>query len=109
MIERGDLLRGTLEMLILQTLRGGPRHGWGITEAIRGRSHDRLAIMEGSMYPALYRMQRRGWIRAQWGRSENNRRAKFYALTATGRAELDDATDRWAEFTDVVAAVMDTT
>jgi len=104
--ERGDLLRGALEMLILRTLQEAPMHGFGITEAIRQASEDVLAIDEGSMYPALYRMQARGWIAAEWGRSDNNRRAKFYALTADGRRHLDEASARWEQFSRAVGRVM---
>ena len=106
--ERGDLLRGALEMLILRTIQRQPMHGFGITEAIRDVSEEVLAIDEGSMYPALYRMQARGWIAAEWGRSENNRRAKFYSLTAEGRRHLVDATERWSQFSRAVGRVMDT-
>jgi transcriptional regulator len=105
--ERGDLLRGALEMLVLRTLRETAMHGFGITEALRARSEDVLAVDEGSMYPALYRMQRRGWIVAEWGRSENNRRAKFYALTEEGRQQLEAASARWSRFSDAVGRVMD--
>ncbi|NKB89584.1 MAG: PadR family transcriptional regulator [Acidobacteria bacterium] len=106
--ERGDLLRGALEMLILRTLDEGAMHGFGITEALRARSEEVLAVDEGSMYPALYRMQRRGWIAAEWGRSENNRRAKFYALTDEGRQQLGAASARWDRFSQAVGRVMDT-
>ncbi len=104
--ERGDLLHGTLEMLILRTLQKGPMHGYSITERIQRLSDSVLSIDEGSMYPALYRMQRRGWISASWGRSENNRRAKFYSLTDEGVRQLERAADRWARFSDAVAKVM---
>lgn len=103
---RGDLLRGALEMLILRTLSRGPMHGFGITETIRENSEDVLAIDEGSMYPALYRMQRRGWVDAEWGRSDNNRRAKFYSLTDEGRRQLADASERWSQFSEAVQRVM---
>lgn len=105
--ERGDLLRGALEMLVLQTLRDGPRHGYGITESLREASGGILEIEEGSMYPALYRMQERGWITASWGRSDNNRRAKFYRLTARGRRQLEAASERWSEFSEAVGRVME--
>lgn len=104
---RGDLLRGALEMLILRTLDEGPMHGFGVTEALRDRSEDVLAVDEGSMYPALYRMQRRGWIAAEWGRSDNNRRAKFYSLTDEGRRQLETASARWAQFSRAVGRVME--
>ena len=104
---RGDLLRGALEMLVLQTLNREPMHGFGITEQIRERSEATLEIDEGSMYPALYRMQQRGWIAAQWGRSENNRRAKFYSLTDEGRSQLEAASERWSRFSEAVQRVME--
>lgn len=105
--DRGDLLRGALEMLILRTLEPAPMHGFGITEALRERSDEILAVDEGSMYPALYRMQKRGWIRAEWGRSDNNRRAKFYALTDEGRQQLHAASRRWERFSRAVDRVME--
>lgn len=104
--DRGDLLRGALEMLVLRTLAEAPMHGFGITEALRQRSNTVLTVDEGSMYPALYRMQRRGWIAAKWGRSDNNRRAKFYALTDEGRQQLGAAADRWDRFSAAVSRVM---
>jgi len=105
--DRGDLLRGALEMLILRTLSAGPLHGYAITESIHDASREVLDIDEGSMYPALYRMQRRGWIEAEWGRSENNRRAKFYSLTDEGRRQLELAADRWERFSEAVRRVME--
>ena len=105
--DRGDLLRGALEMLILRSLLRGPMHGYAITEAIFARSGDVLNVDEGSMYPALYRMQDRGWIESSWGRSDNNRRAKFYALTDTGRAQLRQASERWERFSSAVQQVME--
>jgi len=105
--ERGDLLRGALEMLILRTIERGPLHGYAITESILEASEEVLDIDEGSMYPALYRMQKRGWIEAEWGRSDNNRRAKFYALTDEGRKELQTASQRWSRFSDAVERVME--
>jgi len=105
--DRGDLLRGALEMLILRTLLAGPLHGYTITESIFSTSGEVLEIDEGSMYPALYRMERRGWIEAKWGRSENNRRAKFYALTAEGRSQLQQANERWTRFSQAVQQVME--
>ncbi len=105
--ERGDLLRGALEMLILRTIENGPMHGYAITEAILEASEEVLDIDEGSMYPALYRMQKRGWVEAEWGRSENNRRAKFYALTDEGRKQLRTAAQRWSRFSEAVERVME--
>lgn len=103
--ERGDLLRGTLEMLILRSLEGGPMHGYGITERLQ-RISDVLAVDEGSLYPALYRMQKRGWLESKWGRSENNRKARFYSLTAAGRKHLQAAASNWARFSDAVTRAM---
>lgn len=105
--ERGDLLRGTLEMLILRTLLGGPLHGYAVTESIFSESGDVLEIDEGSMYPALYRMESRGWIEAEWGRSDNNRRAKFYTITEEGRRQLARAVDRWTRFSAAVQQVVE--
>ena len=105
--ERGDLLRGALEMLILRTIEAGPKHGYAITESILDASEEVLDIDEGSMYPALYRMQKRGWVEAEWGRSENNRRAKFYALTDEGRRQLELAAQRWSRFSEAVERVME--
>ena len=104
--DRGALLHGTLEMLVLQTLTEGPQHGFAITERILQVSGDTLAVDEGSMYPALYRMQRRGWIEAEWGRSEKKKRAKFYKLTRKGRQQLREAALRWSRFSDAVGKVM---
>ncbi|HSR67123.1 MAG TPA: PadR family transcriptional regulator [Acidobacteriota bacterium] len=104
--DRGDLLRGTLEMLILQTLRRGAMHGYAITEAIERISQDVLKVGEGSMYPALYRMEKRGWIKSHKARSENNRIAKFYQLTAKGRRHLQGASRRWKSFSAAVDAIM---
>lgn len=104
--ERGDLLRGTLEMLILRSLEDGPMHGYGITERLQ-RVSEVLAVDEGSLYPALYRMQKRGWLRSQWGRSENNRKARFYSMTAAGRKQLEVAASKWARFSDAVARAME--
>ena len=84
-----DLLQGTLDMLVLRVLNGGPMHGWGVAQRIQILSKEVLQIEEGSIYPALYRMEHKGWIKADWGASENNRRAKFYALTARGRKQLE--------------------
>ena len=105
--ERGDLLRGALEMLILRTLLIESRHGFAIAEAILSTSGDVLEIDEGSLYPALYRMQRRGWIQGEWGRSEKNRRAKFYTLTPEGRRQYDLARGRWSRFRGAVDRVVE--
>jgi len=103
---RGDLLRGTLEMLILRCLEEGPMHGWGITERLQRVSEEVLTVDEGSLYPALYRMQRRGWLTSAWGRSSNNRRARFYSLTAKGTKQLASATENWSRFSEAVSRAM---
>ncbi len=105
--ERGELLHGTLEMLIMQTLTEGAQHGFAITRRIRSVSSEVLTVTEGSMYPALYRMQKRGWIDAEWGHSEKGKRAKYYKLTSAGRRELRAASQRWMRFTDAVAKLME--
>ena len=104
--ERGDLLRGTLEMLILRCLEDAPMHGWDITERLQRVSDDVLTVDEGSLYPALYRMQRRGWLTSEWGRSANNRRARFYTVTAKGKKQLASATENWNRFREAVSRAM---
>ncbi len=106
--DRGDLLRGTLEMLILRSLEEGPMHGYGITERLQAVSGEVLAVEEGSLYPALYRMQKRGWVKSKLGRSQNNRKARFYTITATGRRQLDAATQSWKEFSKAVTKALAT-
>ena len=101
-----DLLHGTLDVLILRTLAWGPRHGYAIARWLEDATGDALAIGEGSLYPALYRMERRGWIAASWGMSELGRRAKVYRLTDDGRAQLERQTAQWAAFTRAVARVL---
>lgn len=105
--DRGDLLRGTLEMLILRSLENGPMHGYGITERLQRVSDEVLAVDEGSLYPALYRMQKRGWLKSVWGRSENNRKARYYSLTASGRKQLGRAAANWARFSEAVGRAME--
>jgi transcriptional regulator len=91
-----DLLQGTLDLLILKALRrGGPMHGYGVLELIRLWSNDVLVVEQGSLYPALYRLEERGWIEAEWGTSDNNRRAKYYRLTAAGQKQLRLETEQW--------------
>lgn len=104
--DRNDLLRGTLDPLILKTLASQPRHGYGIARYLEERTDDALRIEEGSLYPALYRLEKRGWIEAEWGRSELGRRAKFYRLTRTGNAQLAQATERWESFATAVSSVL---
>ena len=93
-------------MLILKTLEDGPRHGYAITERLQQVSDEVLKVDEGSLYPALYRMQRRGWLTSKWGRSENNRKARFYSLTRKGRRQLTKATESWTRFSDAVSKAM---
>ena len=104
--ERLELLQGTLDMLILRTLQWGPRHGHGIGQAIRAQSDDVLKVETGSLYPALHRLVKRGWLKAEWGVSEANQRAKFYQLTATGKAQLTREQNRWAQLVDAIGRIM---
>ena len=100
------LLQGTLDVLILKTLSRGARHGYAIARWLEEATEDALQIEEGSLYPALYRMERRGWIEAEWGISELNRKAKFYRLTPAGRCQLDAETAQWESFTAAVSKVL---
>lgn len=104
--QRIDLPQGTLDLLILRTLALGPQHGWGISERVQQMSSDVLRIQQGSLYPALHRLERRGWIKPRWGTSENNRRAKFYELTKDGRKQLEAEKDSWNKLTVAVAQVL---
>jgi PadR family transcriptional regulator, regulatory protein PadR len=106
MNERIELPQGTLDLLILRTLSLEPQHGWGISERVQQMSSAVLRIQQGSLYPALYRLERRGWIKSHWGFSENNRRAKFYELTRSGRRQLATETDSWQKLTAAVAQVL---
>jgi transcriptional regulator len=103
-----DLPQGTLDLLILRTLALGPQHGWGISERVQQISSDVLRIQQGSLYPALHRLERKGWIKPRWGTSENNRRAKFYELTRSGRRQLEAEQDAWKKLTAAVAQVLGT-
>jgi PadR family transcriptional regulator PadR len=103
---RLDLPQGTLDLLILRTLSLGPQHGWAISERVHQISDDVLRIQQGSLYPALHRLERRGWIKAKWGVSENNRRAKYYQLTLTGKKQLAEEQDAWEKLTVAVAQVL---
>jgi PadR family transcriptional regulator PadR len=105
---RIDLPQGTLDLLILRTLALGPQHGWAISERVQQMSSDVLQIQQGSLYPALHRMERRGLIKARWGTSENNRRAKYYELSKSGRQQLEVQTDAWQKLTAAVAQVLGT-
>ena len=104
--ERIDLPQGTLDLLILRTLSLEPQHGWAISERVQQVSSDVLRIQQGSLYPALHRLERRGWIKAKWGTSDNNRRAKYYELTRVGRKQLEAETDSWRKLTAAVAQVL---
>ena len=106
MNERIDLPQGTLDLLILRTLALEPQHGWGISERLQQMSSDVLRVQQGSLYPALHRLERRGWIKASWGTSENNRRAKYYELTKSGRQQLATEKDAWRKLTAAVAQVL---
>lgn len=105
---RIDLPQGTLDLLILKTLALGAQHGWAISQRVQQISRDVLRIQEGSLYPALHRLERRGWLKARWGASENNRRAKYYELTATGRKQLETEKSAWRKLTVAVAHVLET-
>ncbi len=102
----GDLLQGTLDMLILQTLVLGPAHGHSIAHTIERRSDQILQVEHGSLYPALYRLEARGWIASFWGTSENNRKARYYRLSAAGRKQLADQTSRWERLVNGISRVL---
>jgi len=101
-----DLLSGTLDMLVLKAVSLGPLHGYGVLLRIQQLSRDRLEIQQGSLYPALYRLEHEGWIAGGWGTSENNRRARFYRLTAAGRRRLDAEMRKWSRFAGVVGTIL---
>jgi transcriptional regulator len=103
---RLELLQGTLDMLILRTLQWGPQHGHGIGQAIRTQSDDLLKVETGSLYPALHRLVKRGWLKAEWGVSQSNQRAKFYRLTPEGKKQLTREESRWAQLVSAIARVM---
>src|SRR3981081_4602234 len=103
---RLELLQGTLDMLILRTLQWGSQHGHGIGQAIRAQSDDLLKVETGSLYPALHRLAEREWLTAEWGVSEANQRARYYRLTATGRAQLLRERDRWSQLVDAIGRIM---
>ena len=106
-IPHTGLPQGTLDLLILKTLALEPRHGWAISERLAQISGATLTIRQGSLYPALHRLERRGWIKASWGSSENNRRAKYYELTRRGRTRLEVEISAWRKLSDVVAQVLE--
>ena len=102
-----DLPQGTLDLLILKTVALGPQHGWAIAERIRQISSELLQVQQGSLYPALHRLERRGWIKARWGASDNNRKAKFYELTRAGRRQLDADAANWRALAGAVGQILD--
>ena len=103
-----DLLQGTLDMLILKAVSLGPLHGYGILLRIQQISKDRLEIQQGSLYPALYRLEHQGWIASEWGESENKRKAKYYRLTTTGKRQLQTETQNWNRMADVIGGILST-
>ncbi|HEX8141080.1 MAG TPA: PadR family transcriptional regulator [Pyrinomonadaceae bacterium] len=106
--QKGDLLQGTLDMLILKALTHGPMHGYGVGQRIMQLADDMLRVEEGSLYPALYRLEERAWIKSEWGTSENNRSARFYRLTAKGRKQLGVEEENWERFVSVIGKVLQT-
>ena len=103
---QADLLQGTLDLLILKALSLGPMHGWGVAQRIQEESADVLEVNQGSLYPALHRLEHRGWTTSEWGTSENNRRAKYYRLTATGRKQLRAELATWRRYSEAVEQVL---
>ncbi|MEO1245291.1 MAG: PadR family transcriptional regulator [Pseudomonadota bacterium] len=106
MKSNADLLQGTLDLLILHILSSGQQHGWGVAQALKDRSEDRLVVTQGSLYPALHRLEKETWIASEWGISENNRRAKFYRLSNSGKRQLERETERWHRYTAGVDLVL---
>ncbi|MEW6734519.1 MAG: PadR family transcriptional regulator [Acidobacteriota bacterium] len=107
--QKMDLLQGTLDMLILKTLALEPLHGWGISQRIQQISNGVLCVNQGSLYPALHRLEQQGWIDSEWGSSENNRQAKYYKLTRTGRKQLAEETDNWERLSTAITRILQTT
>ena len=108
MTKQLELLQGTLDMLILKAVSLGPLHGYGVLLRIQQISGEQLEIQQGSLYPALYRLEHRGWIASEWGESENNRKAKYYRLTAAGKAQLRSEADKWKRMAGVIAGILNT-
>jgi PadR family transcriptional regulator PadR len=106
---KSDLLQGTLELLVLRTLDLGQMHGWGIARRIQQISRDALTVNQGSLYPALLRLQHKGWVRSAWGVSENNRRARYYELTARGRKQLATETENWERLSAAISRLLEAT
>ena len=104
-----DLVQGTLDLLILKTLALEPRHGWAIAKRIQQVSKDALQVQQGSLYPALHRLEKRGWLRAEWGESDNGRQAKFYSLSAKGRKQLAEEESNWQRLAGAVAGILSAT
>lgn len=104
--DRIELMQGTLDMLVLRTLQWGPQHGHGIGQAIRAKSDDALQIEHGSLYPALHRLERKGWLKSEWKPSEANRRAKYYSLTPAGKKQLSAEQSKWDELVKTIARIM---
>ena len=104
--QRLELLQGTLDMLVLRILQWGPQHGHGIGQAIRAQSDELLKVETGSLYPALHRLVKRGWLKSEWGVSEANQRARYYRLTAAGRAQLSREHNRWSQLVDAIGRIM---
>jgi len=104
---RIELLQGTLDMLILKTLQWGPQHGYGMVQALRVHSGEVLQVETGSLYPALHRLERQGWLRSEWKQTESNQRAKFYRITPAGKKQLASEVNRWQQIVDAVTAIMD--
>ena len=107
-IEKSDLLQGTLDMLILKIVTLGPIHGYGISQRLRQISREVLLVQQGSLYPALHRLENRGWLAAEWGESENGRQAKFYKLSAKGRKQLDKEESNWNRLAEAVSRILQT-
>jgi len=101
-----ELLQGTLDMLILQTLQWGPAHGYGIVQALRTQSGEALQVETGSLYPALHRLERQGWVRSEWKQSESNQRARYYRITAAGKKQLAADVDRWEQMVEVMGGIL---
>ena len=104
--EKMELLQGTLDMLILKAVSLGPLHGYGVLLRIQQISKNRLEILQGSLYPALYRLEDQGWIASEWGESENKRKAKYYRLTATGKRQLQNEEERWSQMSEVIGGIL---
>ena len=107
--QKTDLLQGTLDLLVLKILALGPTHGWDITQRIQQISEDVLKVNQGSLYPALHRLEEQGWITSEWGESENKRQAKYYKLTARGRKQLATEKETWARFSGAIERILQTT